>query len=137
MSTVGALADGARDARRAWGPAQSRLAGLVAFIAVLHAVDLGFIHVDDLAGWLYLALAATGLVLTVGFAGLPSLGQGAFMGIGALTTAVLGAHAGWPAMAALPAAVAVSVGVALVSGRAIVQLPRVFVAVSTWLLTWL
>src|SRR4051812_9443230 len=137
MSTVSALRDGVRDARAAWGRTQSLSAGLVAIVAVLPLLGLGFVHVEDLAAWLYLALAASGLVLAVGFAGLPSLGQGAFMSIGALTTAVLGARAGWPPMAALPVALAVAVVVGLVTGLAIVRLPRVFVAVSTWLLTWI
>jgi ABC-type branched-subunit amino acid transport system ATPase component/ABC-type branched-subunit amino acid transport system permease subunit len=137
MSTVAALREGARDARGAWGPTQSLVAGLVGFLALLPALGLGFVHVDELAAWLYLALAASGLVLAVGFAGLPSLGQGAFMGVGALATSVLAGRAGWPPMAALPIAVAASVLAGLVSGLAVVRLPRVFVAVSTWLLTWL
>jgi branched-chain amino acid transport system permease protein len=137
MSTAAALREGAREARGSWGPGQSRVAAFVAIVALLPALGLGFFHVEDLAAWLYLALAASGLVLTVGFAGLPSLGQGAFMGIGALTTSVLGAHAGWSPMAALPVAVVASVLAGLVTGLAIVRLPRVFVAVSTWLLTWL
>jgi branched-chain amino acid transport system permease protein len=137
VSTLAAVRTGARDARSAWSGRQTLAAGLVAAIAVLPAAGLGFVHTDDLAGWLYLALAATGLVLAVGLAGLPSLAQGAFMGIGALTTSVLGGQAGWPPMAALPVALVTSVAVALVTGRAIVRLPRVFVAVSTWLLTWL
>jgi branched-chain amino acid transport system permease protein len=137
MSTVAALRAGVREARESWGTTQSRFAALVAFVALLPVFGFSFIHVDDLAGWFYLALGATGLVLAVGFAGLPSLGQGAFMSIGALTTAVLGGRAGWPPMAALPVALAVSVAIGLVTGLAIVRLPRVFVAVSTWLLTWL
>jgi branched-chain amino acid transport system permease protein len=137
VKTAAALRDGAREARRAWGPAQSLGAGVVAIFAVLPVLGFGFVHVEDLAGWFYLALAASGLVLAVGFAGLPSLGQGAFMGIGAFTTAVLVGRAGWPPMAALPVALVVSVLIAMVSGLAVVRLPRVFVAVSTWLLTWL
>ena len=97
--TVAELRRGLADARAAWGPRQSVAAVVVGTVAVLPALGLSFVHVDDLAGWLYLALAASGLVLAVGFAGLPSLGQGAFMGIGALTTSVLGGRAGgrrWP-----------------------------------------
>ena len=137
MSTMAALADGARHARSRWSRTQSLTLALVALIALLPALGLGFVHVDALAGWLYLALAASGLVLAVGFAGLPSLAQGAFMAIGALTTAVLGAHAGWAPMAALPVALVVSVLAGLLTGLAVVRLPPVFVAVSTWLLTWL
>jgi branched-chain amino acid transport system permease protein len=135
MRTVAALVEGARDARRSWAPAQSFGVAAGATFAVLPAV--GLFDIEALAGWMYLALGASGLVLAAGFAGLPSLGQGAFMGIGALTSAVLAGRAGWPAMATLPIAVAVAVLFALVTGRAIVRLGRVFVAVSTLLLTWL
>jgi branched-chain amino acid transport system permease protein len=137
VSTVGALVEAARDAHRAWGRMQSLAAAAIALLAVLPLLGLGFVRVDALAGWLYLALAASGLVLAVGFAGLPSLGQGAFMGIGALTTSVLTVRAGWAPMAALPVAVAASVAVGLVAGLPVVRLGRVFVAVSTLLLTWL
>ena len=99
-----ALREGARDARRAWGSLQWAAVALVAAFAVLPWLGLGFVRVDELAAWFYLALAATGLALCVGLAGLPSLGQGAFMSIGAFATAVLAARAGWPPMAALPAA---------------------------------
>src|SRR3954469_9382415 len=136
-TTLPALRQGAQAARRSWGRTQTLCAIGVAVIALLPALGLSFARVQDLAGWFYLALAASGLVLAVGFGGLPSLGQGAFMSIGALTTAVLAGRAGWPAMAALPVAVAVSVALGIVTGLAIVRLPRVFVAVSTWLLTWL
>src|SRR4051812_15038150 len=107
VRTLAALREGARDARAAWGATQSLSAVAIAVAALLPA--LGLIRVEAWAGWIYLALAASGLVLAVGFAGLPSLGQGAFMGIGALTTAVLAGRAGWDPMAALPVAVAVTV----------------------------
>jgi branched-chain amino acid transport system permease protein len=137
VSTAAALREGARDARRAWGTTQWACAALVALVALIPWLGIGWIRVDELAAWLYLALAATGLVATVGFAGLPSLGQGAFMSVGAFATALLAARAGWPAMAALPLAVAASLAAAFMTGLAIVRLPPLFVAVSTWLLTWL
>src|SRR4051794_1715479 len=136
-TTLPALRQGAQAARRSWGRTQTLCAIGVAVIALLPALGLSFAHVQDLAGWFYLALAASGLVIAVGFGGLPSLGQGAFMSVGALTTAVLAGRAGWPAMAALPVAVAVAILLGLLTGLALVRLPRVFVAVSTWLLTWL
>ena len=92
--TTVALREGARDARRAWGSLQWAAVGLVAAFAVLPWLGLGFVRVDELAAWFYLALAATGLALCVGLAGLPSLGQGAFMSIGAFATAVLGCAGG-------------------------------------------
>ena len=41
-------------------------------------------------------LAAVGLNFAVGLAGIPSLGQGAFVGIGAFAVALLTSRAGWP-----------------------------------------
>src|SRR3954447_18089339 len=136
-TTLPALRQGAQAARRSWGRTQTLCAIGVAVIALLPALGLSFARVQDLAGWFYLALAASGLVLAVGFGGVPSLGQGGFMRMCALPTAVLAGRAGWPAMAALPVAVAVSILLGLLTGMALVRLPRVFVAVSTWLLTWL
>ena len=48
----------------------------------------------DLAGFVYLALAAVGLGYAVGLAGIPSLGQGAFFGIGAFAEAIARAKGG-------------------------------------------
>lgn len=136
-ATAAALRDGLRDARAAWGPAQTATTVLAVLLAALPLAGLGFVHAAELAGWLYLALAATGLVLAVGFAGLPSLAQGAFLGIGALATAVLSGRYGWAPMAALPVSVGAAVAAGLLAGRAVVRLSPVLVAVATWLLTWL
>src|SRR5439155_1775326 len=72
-----------------------------------------------------------------GLGGLPSLGQGAFVGVGAFATAALRVHAGWepvPATAA-GAALATAAGVAVATGA--VRLRGPFVAVSTWIVAWL
>jgi branched-chain amino acid transport system ATP-binding protein/branched-chain amino acid transport system permease protein len=128
---------GARDARAGWGQSQTAGLLLVAAGCALPWIAPGWVHLDVLAAWLYLALAATGLGLTVGIAGLPSLGQGAFMSIGAFTTALLAAHAGWSAEAAIPAAVAASLVAGLLAGLVVVRQPPLFLAVSTWILSWL
>ncbi|MFD1627428.1 branched-chain amino acid ABC transporter permease [Azospirillum griseum] len=62
--------------------------------------------------WLVMSIAAMGLNLTLGYAGLTSLAQGAFLGIGAYATAILTAKAGWP----LPAAFLVSTGLSFLVG---------------------
>jgi ABC-type branched-subunit amino acid transport system ATPase component/ABC-type branched-subunit amino acid transport system permease subunit len=135
--TLAAVRDAARDARRAWGPAQTAGLFVVAVAAALPWFAPDWVHVDELAGWLYLALAATGLVVTVGIAGLPSLGQGAFMSIGAFATGLLVARAGWPAAVSVPVAVAVSLVAGILAGAVVVRLAPLFLAVSTWILTWL
>ena len=135
--TGAALRQGAADARTAWRPEQTAAVVVVAVAAALPWIGPGWIHVDALASWLYLGLAATGLVLTVGFGGIPSLGQGAFMSIGAFTTALLTARAGWPVGATVPVAVGMALGAGLLTGLVIVRQPPLFVAVSTWILAWL
>src|SRR6266508_881019 len=127
----------ARDAKAAWGPTQTAAGLILAFGCAVPWIAPGWVHVDVLAAWLYLALAATGLGLTVGIAGLPSLGQGAFMSIGAFTTALLAARAGWSADAAVPVAVGASLVAGLLAGLVVVRQPPLFLAVSTWILSWL
>ena len=140
---MSALAQTAVELRRAAGEARSRwsagawlaLAALVVAAAVPF-LSLPGVRVDALADTVYLALAATALGLIVGPGGLPSLGTGAFMAIGAFTSALLVARSGWPLE---PAALA-GAGAALVAGLlsgGVVRLRRAFVAVSTWLLAWL
>jgi branched-chain amino acid transport system permease protein len=127
----------ARDAKAAWGGNQTAGALLLALGCAVPWFAPGWVNVDVLAAWLYLALAATGLGLTVGIAGLPSLGQGAFMSIGAFATALLVARAGWSADAAAPVAVGASLVAGLLAGLVVVRQPPLFLAVSTWILSWL
>jgi branched-chain amino acid transport system ATP-binding protein/branched-chain amino acid transport system permease protein len=140
---VSTLAQTALELRRAAAQARSGwnrrrwfvVAGIV-LAAAVPFLSLPGVHVDALADTVYLAIAATALGLTVGSAGLPSLGTGAFMAIGAFTSALLVARSGWPVEpAALAGAVAALVAGLLLGG--VVRLRRAFVAVSTWLLAWL
>ena len=77
----------------------NRLGAFVVAAAVLFAVVLPLflkpygIYLSSL--WAVLSIAAMGLNLTLGYAGQVSLAQGAFVGIGAYTTALL-MHAGVP-----------------------------------------
>jgi branched-chain amino acid transport system permease protein len=135
--TRAAVGDAARQAWAAWGPLQTAGLCVVAVAAAVPWFAPTWVHVDELAGWLYLALAATGLVITVGVAGLPSLGQAAFMSIGAFSTGLLFARAGWPVEATVPAATAASLVAGAATGVAVVGLAPLFLAVATWILTWL
>src|SRR5205823_8862269 len=94
------------------------------------------VRVDALADTVYLAVVATALGLTVGSAGLPSLGTGAFVAIGAFTAALLVARSGWPLEPAVLAGLAAAALAGILSGG-VVRLRPAFVAVSTWLLAWL
>ena len=88
------------------------------------------------AGWLL--IAALGLALSVSYAGLPVLGQGAFVAVGAFGTALLGPGGeGWP----LGIACATSILVAAVLGYAVAmgasRLEGASLALATWALAWL
>jgi len=124
------------EARAGWNRNRWLAVAGIMLAAAAPFLSLPGVRIDALADTLYLALAATALGLTVGSAGLPSLGTGAFMAIGAFTSALLVARSGWPVE---PAALA-GAAAALVSGLflgGVVRMRRVFVAVSTWLLAWL
>lgn len=69
-----------------------------------------------------LAIVVMGLVLLTGYAGQLSLGQGAFMMIGAYSSGYLTLMHGWPPLAALLAGVVLAVAVALALGRLIFRL---------------
>ena len=130
-----ALRVAAADARASWTP--TAWAAVVAFLALasLPFVLGGFVRLDGLAETGYLALAAVGLGFAVGVGGMPSIAQGAFVGVGAVTAAHLLGH-GWPALAAGLAGAAVAALGGLVVGTAIVRFRPVYVVAATWITTW-
>jgi ABC-type branched-subunit amino acid transport system ATPase component/ABC-type branched-subunit amino acid transport system permease subunit len=134
--TRNAVVEAARDVRAAWTrPATVGIAAIVlAALFPLLSLEVGL---DRLASDLYLAAAAVGLGIIVGLGGMPSLGQGAFVALGAFGTALLSAKAGWPVAVALVAAALIATfaggAVGLVAGR----LRPAIVAVLTWLIAWL
>ena len=135
--TRSALVDAARDARVAWTRWHTLGAAVVVLAAIVPAVAPSWMHVDSMAAAYYRALAATGLLLAVGLSGMPSLGQGGFMAIGAFAVALLTARAGWPLAPAVLVAVAAASCAGVVTGVGVVRLRPVFVAATTWILTWL
>ena len=64
---------------------------------------LGEFYVGELGGVFIFAIAGVGMMLLAGYTGLISLGNAAFLGIGAYTEAILLAH-GVPFLITLPAA---------------------------------
>jgi branched-chain amino acid transport system permease protein len=140
MSVLGQTA---LELRRAAGEARTRwhtqawiALGVLVVAAAVPFLSLPGVRLDALADTAYLALAATALGLIVGPAGLPSLGTGAFMAIGAFTSALLVARSGWALEPAALAGTAAALVAGVISGG-VVRLRRTFVAVSTWLLAWL
>jgi branched-chain amino acid transport system permease protein len=135
-TTRGALRDAARDARRAWTRPTWLPVAAVGLAALVPFVLPGSVRLDGLAETGYLALAAVGLGFAVGIGGMPSVAQGAFVGVGAVCAAHL-VGAGWPGpAAALAGAAAAAVG-GIVVGLAVVRFRAVYVAAATWITTWL
>jgi len=126
----------ALDETRASWTGRETVVAVALLLAVLVPLAPDGLDVHRLAGGLYLAVAAIGLGFAVGPAGLPSLGQAGFMGVGAFTAALLVRH-GWPWSAATLAALAAAVAAGVMAGIGAVRLRPVFVAVTTWVATWL
>jgi branched-chain amino acid transport system permease protein len=135
--TRSALAAAARDVRGAWSRTTTLCA--LAFLAALIAPAVLPLsgRMPDVAGFVYLALAAVGLAYAVGLAGIPSLGQGAFLGIGAFAEAIVRAKGGWPLLPSLLVAVLAAAAAGILTGLATGRLRGAFVAVSTWILSWI
>lgn len=89
-----------------------------------------------LATDLYLLVAAYGLALSVSYAGLPVLGQGAFVAVGAFGTSQLAAH-GVPLGVSVVTAVAIATVAGYLVGFAAARLAGAQLALATWALAWL
>jgi branched-chain amino acid transport system permease protein len=84
------------------GPGWAVPAGLVALgLAIVVPLVVQPFFVDILTRVLVFAILAIGLNLLVGYTGLPSLGQAAFLAMGAYTVAILVKRAGLPHLPAL------------------------------------
>jgi len=92
--------------------------------------------VTTLATDLYLLIAAYGLAMPVSYAGLPVLGQGAFVSVGAFGTVQLAQH-GMPLLVAVMAAAAAAALVGYLVGFAATRLAGASLALATWGLAWL
>jgi len=77
------------------------------------------------------ALIAMSLVILTGWVGQISLGQGAFVGIGAFTTGLLAREAGIPFPINLPIVVAVTAAVASLLGLVALRVRGLYLAVAT------
>ena len=85
---------------------------------------------------LYLLIAAFGLALPVSYAGLPVLGQGAFLAVGAFGTLLLAAQ-GIPLLVAVATSAAIAAVVGYVLGYAASRLTGASLALGTWAIAWL
>jgi len=92
--------------------------------------------VTTFAADLYLLVAAYGLALAVSYAGLPMLGQGAFVAVGAFGTTQLASHS-VPLLIAVAVAVVAAAAAGYVVGFAASRLAGSSLALATWGLAWL
>jgi branched-chain amino acid transport system permease protein len=102
-------------------------------MAVLYGVTSAVDPYRDLqiAQVAYLACAAAGLTVLTGLSGQISLGQGAFMAIGAYTAALLLNDQRWPLVVVLLAAIATSAVAGVVVGMAAARLRGPYLAGAT------
>ena len=88
--------------------------------------------------WLYLAclvaihvISATGLNILTGYTGLVSLGQAAFMGVGAYTVAILQQRWNVPAVLSLPAAGFAALACGVIVGLPSLRVKGLYLAIAT------
>src|SRR5246127_3352545 len=77
--------------------------GLLVVVLLLIPAVMGEFYVGELGGVFIFAIAGVGLMLLAGYTGLISLGNAAFLGIGAYTNSILLAQ-GVPLLLTLPVA---------------------------------
>ncbi|MHB8466192.1 MAG: branched-chain amino acid ABC transporter ATP-binding protein/permease [Acidimicrobiales bacterium] len=83
------------------------------------------------------ALIAFSLVLLTGWVGQISLGQGAFVGIGAFTTALIVRHLDVPFPANLPLVAVITAAVATALGVVALRVRGLYLAVATLIFAWM
>jgi branched-chain amino acid transport system permease protein len=109
-----------------------------AFVVVLFFVGLPTVVSSfqslEWAGVLILAIAIMGLNILVGYSGQISLGHGAFMAIGAYTTAILVNHNGLNYLVTIPLAGLLSGLVGFVLGIPALRLSPLYLALATFAL---
>jgi branched-chain amino acid transport system permease protein len=113
---------------RRWACAAAVLLALACLFLAPAWVKPGGVHALSL--WAVMTIAAIGLNLTVGYAGQISLAQGAFVGIGAYATAVMGANA-WPLASAFAVSGLLCFAIAVPLGYLALRVHRHGLAVAT------
>ncbi|HEX2089304.1 MAG TPA: ATP-binding cassette domain-containing protein [Actinomycetota bacterium] len=132
-----AVREAGGEARKEWNRKTSVVAAALVAAALLPFVIRDPVRLAAMGSALYTVLAAVGVNFAVGMAGIPSLGHGAFVAVGAFTVALLRTEAGWdPSLATLAGVVLAGVAGVLVGAGAI-RLARPIVAIATWVIAWL
>ncbi|MEA2446745.1 MAG: branched-chain amino acid transport system ATP-binding protein livM, partial [Actinomycetota bacterium] len=132
----GLRASGAEFAR-AWQPRHTLIAALILLAAVVPAFVEDSLPIRAIASVLFYALAAVGLNTVMGLGNMASIGHGAFVAIGALTSALLASRTSMPLSLIILVATSATALAAYVVGHGAVRLRAVQLAVSSWLGAWL
>ena len=104
-------------------------------VAVVVALIPQFVHGFRIVEFTYVGVytvALVGLVILTGITGQISLGQGAFMALGAYTTAILSVDHGWPQLLTIPAAGLVAGVAGFLFGFPALRLSGVYLALATF-----
>jgi branched-chain amino acid transport system permease protein len=112
-------------------PYQKILLAVILGVAVLLPAvsSTYFVHLLDLC---FLAsIGALGLMLLTGYCGQISLGQAAFLAVGAFTTVILNVHVGAPFIIVVPAAALSGALLGLIVGLPSLRFRGVYLAIST------
>jgi ABC-type branched-subunit amino acid transport system ATPase component/ABC-type branched-subunit amino acid transport system permease subunit len=119
-------------------PRRVVFASLVLGLAVfpwIHGIPYSFVVDANVAG--RYTIIAVSLVILTGWVGQISLGQGAFVGIGAFTTGILARQFHIPFPANLPIVAILTAGVAAVLGLVALRVRGLYLAVATLIFAWL
>ncbi len=106
-------------------------------VAVVVALIPQFVHGFRIVEFTYVGVytaALVGLVILTGITGQISLGQGAFMALGAYTTAILSVDHGWPQLLTVPAGGLVAGIAGFLFGFPALRLSGVYLALATFAL---
>ena len=115
-------------------PRRLGVAIIVAAIVAILSVKLNAFRDYQIAEIAVYVTAVAGLTVLTGLSGQISLGNGAFMAIGAYATALLVIHLGWPFYAVLVASAAITAVAGAVVGIAAARLRGPYLAGATLLL---
>jgi branched-chain amino acid transport system permease protein len=115
------------------------LLAAAAVVYVPFAVDVGFapgsidkaLRISQINNAIAFAVAILGLNIVIGYSGQLSLGQSAFVGLGAYTTVILVADHNWSYVATLPVSAAVCFVAGLIVGVPATRVKGMYLAVVT------
>ena len=119
-----------QDLALAKGPGSKIAYALLLVVMAGIPLVLGEFYVGELGGLFIFAIAGVGLMLLTGYTGLVSLGNAAFLGIGAYTNAILLAR-GVPFLVSLPAAGLLTAFFGVMIGVPTLRMSGLYLAIAT------